>query len=84
MKESPESLSGGQKQRVAIASILALNPDVIIFDEVTSMLDPKGKNDILNLIKEIRDNREKTLISITHNMDRRYLLINVWYFLMDN
>ncbi|WP_322900405.1 energy-coupling factor transporter ATPase [Mycoplasmopsis felis] len=73
LEREPESLSGGQKQRVAIASILALNPDVIIFDEVTSMLDPKGKNDILNLIKEIRDNREKTLISITHNMDEAIL-----------
>ncbi|UWV78203.1 energy-coupling factor transporter ATPase [Mycoplasmopsis felis] len=61
------------KTKGCIASILALNPDVIIFDEVTSMLDPKGKNDILNLIKEIRDNREKTLISITHNMDEAIL-----------
>ncbi|TDV24404.1 energy-coupling factor transport system ATP-binding protein [Mycoplasmopsis mustelae] len=73
LEREPESLSGGQKQRVAIASVLALNPDVMIFDEVTSMLDPKGRYDVLNLIKEIRDQRNKTLISITHNMDEAIL-----------
>lgn len=65
----PHTLSGGQKQRVAIASILALDPEIIIFDEVTSMLDPKGKKDVLNIIKEIQNKRDKTLISITHDMD---------------
>ncbi|MGL4343233.1 MAG: energy-coupling factor transporter ATPase [Metamycoplasmataceae bacterium] len=69
LEREPHTLSGGQKQRVAIASILALDPDVIIFDEVTSMLDPKGKKDVLKLIKEIQNSREKTLISITHDMD---------------
>lgn len=65
----PHSLSGGQKQRVAIASVLALNPDIIIFDEVTSMLDPKGKTEVLKIIKEIQEKKDKTLISITHDMD---------------
>ncbi|WP_022934518.1 energy-coupling factor transporter ATPase [Mesomycoplasma moatsii] len=65
----PNTLSGGQKQRVAIASVLALNPEIIIFDEVTSMLDPKGKEDVLQIIKNIQQTREKTLISITHDMD---------------
>ena len=69
LKWEPHSLSGGQKQRVAIASILALNPEIIIFDEVTSMLDPKGKAEVLDIIKEIQASKEKTLISITHDMD---------------
>ncbi|PAK20949.1 energy-coupling factor transporter ATPase [Mycoplasmopsis agassizii] len=69
LEREPVSLSGGQKQRVAIASVLALNPEVIIFDEITSMLDPKGKSDVLKLIKEIQQERLKTLISITHDMD---------------
>lgn len=73
LAREPENLSGGQKQRVAIASILALDPDVIIFDEVTSMLDPKGKSSVLDIIKEIKANKEKTLISITHDMDEAIL-----------
>lgn len=73
LKREPQNLSGGQKQRVAIASVLALNPEIIIFDEVTSMLDPKGKEDVLSLIREIQSTREKTLISITHDMDEAIL-----------
>ena len=69
LKREPSSLSGGQKQRVAIASVLALNPEIIIFDEVTSMLDPKGKQEVLEIIRQIQHSREKTLISITHDMD---------------
>ena len=64
----PENLSGGQKQRVAMASTLALDPKIIIFDEVTSMLDPRGKKDIIKIIKEIKKT-DKTLISVTHDMD---------------
>jgi energy-coupling factor transport system ATP-binding protein len=62
------SLSGGQKQKVAIASILALNPDIIILDEATSMLDPKGKRDVYEIINFLKQTRGKTIISITHNM----------------
>ena len=69
LRRAPDELSGGQKQRVAIASVLALNPEIIIFDEATSMLDPKGKEDVLKIIKDIQKTREKTLISITHDMD---------------
>ncbi|CAC13559.1 ABC TRANSPORTER ATP-BINDING PROTEIN [Mycoplasmopsis pulmonis] len=69
LKREPQNLSGGQKQRVAIASVLALDPEVIIFDEVTSMLDPLGKHSILELIKDIQEKNSKTLISITHDMD---------------
>lgn len=73
LEREPENLSGGQKQRVAIASVLALDPEVIIFDEVTSMLDPKGKSQILSIIHKIRESRTKTLISITHDMDEAIL-----------
>jgi len=65
----PLMLSGGQKQRVAIASALALSPDIIIFDEATSMLDPKGKTEVKNIMVELKNTRKKTIFSITHDMD---------------
>ncbi len=65
----PLMLSGGQKQKVAIASTLALSPDIIILDEATSMLDPKGRKDIKDIVLEIKNQRKKTIISITHDMD---------------
>jgi len=67
LKKEPHNLSGGQKQRVAIAGILAMNTDIIIFDEATSMLDPKGRDKIMEYIKEIND-AGVTVISITHDM----------------
>ena len=67
LKKEPHNLSGGQKQRVAIAGILAMNTDIIIFDEATSMLDPKGRDKIMEYIKEINDSGV-TVISITHDM----------------
>lgn len=73
LEREPQNLSGGQKQRVAIASILALDPEVIIFDEVTSMLDNKGREEVFNIIKEIKNKREKILISITHDMEEAIL-----------
>ena len=73
LDHEPSSLSGGQKQRVAIASTLALDPEIIIFDEVTSMLDPKGKKEVINIIKKVQTNKNKTLISITHDMDEAIL-----------
>lgn len=65
----PQTLSGGQKQRVAIAGILALNTDVIILDEATSMLDPQGTKEIIALIKELKEKYHKTIITITHDLD---------------
>lgn len=63
----PHKLSGGQKQRVAIAGILAMNTDIIIFDEATSMLDPEGTREISDLIKAL--SKEKTIITITHDLE---------------
>ncbi len=73
LDKEPENLSGGQKQRVAIATVLALKSDVIIFDEATSMLDPKGKKEILNTIKDLRkENPNLTIISITHDVEEAF------------
>ncbi|WP_368653634.1 energy-coupling factor ABC transporter ATP-binding protein [Ornithinibacillus sp. 4-3] len=64
----PHRLSGGQKQRVAIASVLAISPKVLILDEATAMLDPKGRKEILNTISHVRSERELSLITITHDL----------------
>ena len=73
LKKEPSMLSGGQKQRVAIAGALALSPSIIIFDEATSMLDPKGKKDIRGLIAKMRENNQDlTVISITHDIEEAY------------
>ena len=68
-RHSPHQLSGGQKQRVAIAGLIAMLPECIIFDESTAMLDPQGRKEVMNTIKML--NREKgiTVLHITHNMD---------------
>lgn len=67
----PHHLSGGQKQRVAIAGILAMKPDVIIFDEATSMLDPQGRNEIVTIMQELHQ-EGITIITITHDMDEAW------------
>ena len=69
MNSEPTKLSGGQKQRVAIAGVLAMSPEIIIFDESTSMLDPQGKKDINDLIQEIHKESNITMISITHDIE---------------
>ena len=66
---NPENLSGGQKQRVAIAGVLAMETEVIIFDEATSMLDPKGTSEIIDMIKKLKNDFDKTIITITHNLE---------------
>lgn len=68
-KHAPHLLSGGQKQRVAIAGILAMNPDCIIFDEPTAMLDPTGRIEVMNTIKKLNKVENKTIVLITHYMD---------------
>ena len=67
LEREPYKLSGGEKQRVAIAGILALDSKYIIFDEATSMLDPKCTKEFLDVIKELKG--KKTIIYITHNLD---------------
>ncbi|GGH85310.1 energy-coupling factor transport system ATP-binding protein [Pullulanibacillus pueri] len=67
--QEPHRLSGGQKQRVAIAGIVALRPSIIILDEATSMLDPRGKSDVLKVMHELNKTRGITVISITHDLE---------------
>lgn len=67
-KRNPQMLSGGQKQRIALAGVLALEPEVIIFDEVTAMLDPVGRKEVLNVLDQLRE-QGKTLVMITHYVD---------------
>lgn len=69
LERQPDTLSGGQKQRVAIAGILAMNCDIVILDEATSMLDPQGVADITNLIVQLKEKYNKTIITITHDLD---------------
>ncbi len=69
LDHEPTRLSGGQKQRVAIAGILAMAPDILIFDEATSMLDPRGKADINRLIKKLHEEKKLTILSITHDIE---------------
>lgn len=68
-KSEPARLSGGQKQRIAIAGILAMKPDCMIFDESTAMLDPLGRRDIMNTIEKLNREHGITIIMITHYMD---------------
>lgn len=67
-EKSPFELSGGEKRRVAIAGIIASNPDVLVLDEPTAGLDPKGKKEIMTLVKKFHDSG-KTIIIVTHDMD---------------
>lgn len=69
LEKSPFSLSGGQMRRVAIAGIIALNPDVIVLDEPTVGLDPKGKDELMSLLVNIQKETSKTIIMITHDMN---------------
>ncbi|MGO5549978.1 energy-coupling factor transporter ATPase [Wansuia hejianensis] len=68
-EKSPFDLSGGQKRRVAIAGVLAMNPDVLILDEPTAGLDPKGRDEILDRIEYLHDTRGITIILVSHSME---------------
>lgn len=72
-KHAPHLLSGGQKQRVAIAGILAMEPDCIIFDEPTAMLDPSGRKEVMETITKLNKEKNKTIVLITHFMDEAVL-----------
>ncbi|MYL46992.1 energy-coupling factor ABC transporter ATP-binding protein [Virgibacillus halodenitrificans] len=64
----PHRLSGGQKQRVAIASVLAISPKVLILDEATAMLDPKGRTEIMRTVSNVQNKEALSLITITHDL----------------
>ena len=68
-EHAPHLLSGGQKQRIAIAGVLAMRPKCIVFDEPTAMLDPRGRERIVSIMRDLRDNHGVTVILITHHMD---------------
>lgn len=70
---APHQLSGGQKQRVAIAGIIAMQPDCIVLDEATAMLDPKGRREVLNTIQRLNRELGTTIIHITHYMEEAVL-----------
>ena len=85
---APHKLSGGQKQRVAIAGIIAMKPDVIIFDESTAMLDPIGRREILDIMERLNREEGITVINITHYMEEasranRVIVINDGKLLLD-
>lgn len=80
-KKSPERLSGGQKQRIAIAGVLALKPKILVLDESTAMLDPKGRKEVLAVVKKLNKEHGVTVIAITHYMEEtvdsdRIIIIN--------
>ena len=81
LDKEPENLSGGQKQRVAIAGVLSMNPEIVIFDEATAMLDPKGKKEIRETILKMKEeNPNLTILSITHDIEEAYMADEVIAF----
>ena len=81
LNSEPTRLSGGQKQRVAIAGVLAMHPEILIFDEATSMLDPQGKAEIKKVIMDLHKEEDLTILSITHDIDEAILLSDRIYIL---
>lgn len=69
LDHEPTKLSGGQKQRVAIAGVLSMSPEVLILDEATSMLDPKGRKEVNDLVHTLHEENEMTILSITHDIE---------------
>ena len=68
-KQSPFDLSGGQKRRVAIAGVIAMEPEILVLDEPTAGLDPKGKNEILDLLKKLHKEKGITIVLVSHSME---------------
>ncbi|WP_438313527.1 energy-coupling factor ABC transporter ATP-binding protein [Sporosarcina sp. FA9] len=73
LDHEPHHLSGGQKQRVAIAGALALKPRLLIMDEATSMLDPQGRDEVIQIVQELKKSTGLTVISITHDLEEALL-----------
>lgn len=87
-KKSPNNLSGGQKQRVAIAGILAMHPKCIVLDESTAMLDPNGRKEVLDAVRELNEKEKITVLWITHYMEEvihadRVIVINKGEIVME-
>ncbi|WP_303970391.1 energy-coupling factor ABC transporter ATP-binding protein [Sporosarcina ureae] len=87
INHEPHHLSGGQKQRVAIAGALALQPELLILDEATSMLDPHGREEVIEIVKKLRSEIGLTVLSITHDLEEvlladRILVMNEGQVLM--
>ncbi|EGQ24661.1 energy-coupling factor ABC transporter ATP-binding protein [Mammaliicoccus sciuri] len=87
VNHEPHHLSGGQKQRVAIAGALALQPELLILDEATSMLDPQGREEVIEIVKKLRTEIGLTVVSITHDLEEvlladRVLVMNEGKVLM--
>ena len=86
---SPNKLSGGQKQRVAIAGVVALRPKYIVLDEPTAMLDPKGRKEVMDILKKLNRDYKISVIHITHNMEEaaeadRIIIIDDGEVLLDD
>ena len=80
-RHAPHKLSGGQKQRVAIAGIIAMKPQVIVFDESTAMLDPQGRREVVDIMEKLNREENITVLNITHYMEEaaradRVIVIN--------
>ena len=69
LNDEPHSLSGGQKRRVAIAGVLALQPSILILDEATSMLDPQGRREVVETVRQLVTQKGITVLSITHDLE---------------
>ncbi|MEE0808820.1 MAG: ATP-binding cassette domain-containing protein, partial [Acutalibacteraceae bacterium] len=66
---SPFDLSGGEKRRVAIAGVMAMRPEIIVFDEPVAGLDPRGRSDVVHMIRDYRDTYNATVLIVSHNME---------------
>ena len=88
IKHEPHRLSGGQKQRIAIAGVIAMRPECMIFDESTAMLDPIGRREVMATIQKLNREENITVINITHYMDEaamadRVIIFNDGKFIID-
>ena len=86
---SPFDLSGGQKRRAAIAGVLAMHPRILILDEPTAGLDPRGRDEILDMVRQMKENLHMTIVLVSHSMDDvaeyadRILVMNDGTLMMD-
>ncbi|RBW67785.1 energy-coupling factor ABC transporter ATP-binding protein [Bacillus taeanensis] len=88
LDQEPHHLSGGQKQRVAIAGIIALKPSLIVLDEAASMLDPMGRQEVIEVVRQLNRTENITVISITHDLEEaaeadRMIVMNKGKLLME-